>query len=237
MFWTGILIGPREPGIVKNMSKNFKCTKCGKCCKWEGYVYLEDEDIERLAKKLLGGDVDEFLSKYTKNTDSDLRVLVDKDNSSDCVFLEDNKCRVYEDRPKQCKKYPLKYDSRCPGFYDRREAESMSFDLDKKVKEMNSKLSSLGDFERAVSNNLYENLKKEASSLEVTAKALEGGVSSFFDDHRIKVASMEDLFAFNRVDSNHLIHKATRDLWAIEADEEGDVHITRLFDSGKPIKG
>ena len=46
------------------------------------------------------------------------------------------------------------------------------------------------------------------------------------------------IFSFDRISSEHLIHKCTRDLWKIDQDKEGNVQITRLFDgTGDPIKG
>lgn len=54
--------------------------------------------------------------------------------------------------------------------------------------------------------------------------------------HRIRVASLGDLTEFMRVAEDRLIHKATRDLWAVKKDGEEFV-IERLFaDSGQPLK-
>lgn len=225
--------------------REFKCTQCGKCCRWPGFVFLTEKDVVRLANRLTNGDVRAFRSDYTslegpRKLVKSL-VLIDKPGDAvgehACIFLENNKCSVYEDRPQQCKDYPVSYDPECPGFSERKKVGAMSHEMIHKVMEMNKVLSRAGDFERSVSNNLYEGLRKEASSISVTAKAIEDGVGAFFDENRIKVASLDDLFAFNRVDDKHLIHKSTRDLWSIEADDNGEVHITRLFDSGKPIKG
>ena len=108
----------------------------------------------------------------------------------------------------------------------------------KAVKSMNERFSSLQQADKAVVDKLYEELAKGAKTASVMSKAVEEGVDCFLSDHKVKVASLDDLFAFNRVDDEHLIHKSTRDLWTIEADGEGDVHIARLFnDSGEPIKG
>lgn len=218
--------------------KSFQCIQCGKCCRWPGYVHLNDDDILRLSQKLVGGDQEKFIERYTKRV-GPLRslALADKANRDECAFLDGNKCSIYKYRPEQCKEFPLGYDSRCPGFSETKEVSAMSTDMAKRVMDMNKKLSSGEDFEKAVSAKLYEGLRKEASSVSVASKAIESGIGVFFDDERVKIASLDDLFAFNRVDDKHLIHKATRDLWAIEADGSGDVHITRLFDSGKPVKG
>jgi Fe-S-cluster containining protein len=218
--------------------EKFKCIQCGKCCRWPGYVFLNDEDVSRLAQELSGSNRSEFIERYTKRiSPNGALALADKSNKDECIFLNQNKCSIYESRPAQCKEFPLHYDHRCPGFTEMKEVSVMSADMVQRIMNMKKKLSSGSDFEKAVSNKLYEGLRKEASTVSVAAKAIESGVDAFFDDGRVKIASLDDLFAFNRVDDKHLIHKATRDLWAIEADGNGDVHITRLFDSGKPVKG
>ena len=211
---------------------NFECKKCGKCCKWNGHVYLEKPDITKMAENLTDGDKKEFLDNYTKDLGKDT-VLKDKSGTKECCFLEDNKCSIYKFRPKQCEEYPKHYTKECPGF--QREDKNMN-KMAQKVTEMYTKFAAQ-DFEKAITENLYDDLKRNVKASTVASMAIEGGVSMFFDQNRIKVASLDDLFAFNRVDDKHIIHKSTNDLWAIESDEKGDVHITRLFESGKPIKG
>lgn len=84
----------------------FKCTGCGGCCTGApGYVWLSDEDIDRLRARL-GIERAEFLSTYCIKIKGSYS-LRDIAPSYDCVFLEDGKaCTVYEDRPEQCKTYP-----------------------------------------------------------------------------------------------------------------------------------
>lgn len=51
--------------------------------------------------------------------------------------------------------------------------------------------------------------------------------------------SLGDLSDFLRTstDSNELVHKATRDLWSFEQNDEGEVVISRLFkENGEPLK-
>jgi Fe-S-cluster containining protein len=210
-----------------------ECKKCGKCCKWEGHVYLEKPDITKMDDGLTDGDEEDFLEKYTKIVNKDI-VLKDKPSSKECCFLEDNKCSIYKFRPEQCVEYPKHYTKECPGFQIG-EDKAMN-KMAQRVTEMYTKFAA-HDFEKAITNNLYEDLQRNVKASTVASMALEGGVSMFFDQNRIKVASLDDLFAFNRVDDKHIIHKSTNDLWAIESDEKGEVHITRLFESGKPIKG
>lgn len=83
----------------------FRCTGCGKCCTGApGFVWLNEEDIERFCKSL---DLprEEFLRRYTRKIGKRVSLLEDKTHF-DCVFLKDNKCTVYEARPAQCRTYP-----------------------------------------------------------------------------------------------------------------------------------
>ena len=213
----------------------FECVKCGKCCKWKGYVFLSDQDVKDLANGLTDGDKNECLDKYTRTLDKGkYLVLKDKPDSRECTFLENNECSIYEIRPEQCKLFPVNYTEECPGFMIG-EDEPMD-KMSKKVTEVQERLST-DTFEKAVTNNLYEDLRTNLKAASVAIKAIEGGVSMFFDQNRIKISSLDDLFAFSRVDDKHIVHKSTKDLWSIESDDSGDVHITRLFESGKPIKG
>lgn len=85
----------------------FKCTGCGKCCTGKpGYVWLQEEDIARLAKRFRLS-IEDFLRKYARRVNSRYS-LTEKGTSYDCVFLKEGKlCAVYEDRPKQCKTFPF----------------------------------------------------------------------------------------------------------------------------------
>ena len=77
------------------------CLECANCCKTTSPIFLMS-DIERLAHSM----------KMQTGTFIDTYLKVDAENdyvlkSSPCPFLlEDNKCVVYEDRPKACREYP-----------------------------------------------------------------------------------------------------------------------------------
>lgn len=204
--------------------KPFECTKCGACCSWEGAVYVTTDDNNKLSRSL-GINIQDFIKKYVeKQLGKD--VLKNKPGTKDCVFLDGSKkCSVWDARPKQCDEYPIKFDSRCPGFGG---AAQRGDTMEKQEK----------DLMASVSENLYKELQAGVSVANVASKAIEEGIDAFFDPNRVKVASMDDLFAFDRVDTSHLIHKASRDLWSIEAGKDGSIEVTRLFNgNGEPIKG
>ena len=83
----------------------FKCTGCGKCCTGSsGSVHLSQADIDRLADffHLPAGT---FARRYTRAVKG-RRVLMDKPDSAECIFLNQKTCSVYEARPTQCRTYP-----------------------------------------------------------------------------------------------------------------------------------
>ncbi len=84
----------------------FKCTGCGKCCTgFPGYVWLTEEDIDRLAKKFELPRA-EFLYHYTRQVGKRYS-LKEKGRDHCCILLENKKiCTAYEARPKQCRTFP-----------------------------------------------------------------------------------------------------------------------------------
>ncbi|MCO5113499.1 MAG: YkgJ family cysteine cluster protein [Bdellovibrionaceae bacterium] len=97
------------------MSKNFykkglhfECQGSGKCCLSRGeygYVYLTKSDAKRMAK-VLELTVAEFKKQYCRVTGGVLH-LIQPEDSINCVFLQDNRCSVYEGRPTQCRTWPF----------------------------------------------------------------------------------------------------------------------------------
>lgn len=216
--------------------KEFECKKCGACCKWEGVVVLNPDDIRRIANYLTIDD-EKFITGYTKEDDNKT-VLKNKPESSSCIFLKDDRCKIWDVKPRQCAEFPKKYDKRCPGFNIDNRSASMSDKYEIAIKAVREKLSNDGDFDKNVIADVFKNLQGTIKSASIVSVASENGIDPFLNESKIKVASLEDLFSFDRLGSNQLIHKCTRDLWAIDSDKDGNVQITRLFDaSGDPIKG
>lgn len=77
------------------------CLQCANCCKITGPLFTE-KDIERIAKHLR--------MKPSDFEDKFLRVDEDQDKilqALPCFFLmDDNRCSIYEVRPKACREYP-----------------------------------------------------------------------------------------------------------------------------------
>ena len=84
----------------------FECTRCGRCCRGAGNVWVSDEEIETLAK-ISEIAIDEFRRTHVKRSGRRGLVLSQKRNQ-DCIFWDDSLgCRVYAARPQQCRTYPF----------------------------------------------------------------------------------------------------------------------------------
>lgn len=84
----------------------FACQRCGHCCTGSGTVRVSDAEIERLAVRVGVGDA-EFRAAYTR-TLRDGDVSLRETRAKDCVFFDrESGCRVYSDRPRQCRSWPF----------------------------------------------------------------------------------------------------------------------------------
>ncbi|MCP4007560.1 MAG: YkgJ family cysteine cluster protein [bacterium] len=87
----------------------FECTQCGECCTARGeyaYVYLNAEEVERLAD-FTGVSIPVFKRERTFRDEEGWRQL--RFEGDRCFFLdsETNACSVYEARPIQCRTFPF----------------------------------------------------------------------------------------------------------------------------------
>lgn len=79
---------------------------CGKCCTRHGeydYVYLEPDDITRLAAHF-ELPVKKFRAKWTKKDEGHTVLKMD---APACPFLDGSRCTVYGARPRQCESFPF----------------------------------------------------------------------------------------------------------------------------------
>ena len=90
-----------------------ECTRCGMCCTGIGEqyaVYVTHEDMERLSKV-----VPNFREYYIMYYPGEGEVLK-WTPGGECIFLEDGGCRVYDERPIQCRRGPSRGDIRKLGY-------------------------------------------------------------------------------------------------------------------------
>ncbi len=77
------------------------CLECANCCKTTSPIFYAS-DIDRISRQLKLKPAT-FIETYLKIDEDDDYVL----QSAPCPFLGyDNKCIVYESRPKACREYP-----------------------------------------------------------------------------------------------------------------------------------
>ena len=93
-------------GMPENGGRRFVCRQCGNCCRWKGYVFLDNAEIPLIAS-YLGLSLTDFTDAYT-DLAPDRRCLVLKCTPEGaCCFLDGrNRCRIHEVKPFQCKSYP-----------------------------------------------------------------------------------------------------------------------------------
>ena len=101
----------------------YECTRCGSCCKWQGYVRVSTAEIERMAQHL-GLTTEEFVDGYTRlGPDRRGLVLTDRADTA-CVFLtDDDRCTVNPVKPNQCAAFPNTWNF--PGFQQRCQARAI----------------------------------------------------------------------------------------------------------------
>ena len=105
-----------HPGAPINTDKpglRFTCTQCGNCCTGpSGFVLFTDNEAAAMAHKL-GVTPGVFRETYTRETPIGRSLRETRTSFGyDCVFLDRDEqgrtsCRVYEDRPEQCRTWPF----------------------------------------------------------------------------------------------------------------------------------
>lgn len=86
----------------------FQCSQCGDCCTGApGYVWVNKEEITRLAEEVGIPDIATFREKYVRKVG--VRESLREYGNGDCVFFDTQarKCTVYNARPRQCRTWPF----------------------------------------------------------------------------------------------------------------------------------
>lgn len=92
----------------------FACTTCGNCCSGPpGYVLFTEREAASIARRL-GVTPEAFVQGFTVDTPAGRSLAeVPSEHGNDCVFLDRTTspgralCRIYEDRPAQCRTWPF----------------------------------------------------------------------------------------------------------------------------------
>lgn len=96
----------RRPPTFTAAGLRFACQPdCGACCSRPGQVRLDRAEARAMAAALAMGQA-AFRRRWMVNVRGALRLVDGPDGA--CPFLgEDLRCRVYEARPAQCRRYPF----------------------------------------------------------------------------------------------------------------------------------
>lgn len=93
-----------EVPYFEDEALRFECTQCGACCERPGVIYMEDEDIARIAEHLKIS-VEEVQSEMLTQEGGLWVIKVTR--SRQCRFYVDKKCTIHDIKPLQCKSYPF----------------------------------------------------------------------------------------------------------------------------------
>jgi Fe-S-cluster containining protein len=86
------------------------CRECrGECCRWGGYVWVTEEEIQAMAE-LMNMDLDAFANEYVKAAYGKLSLQERlREGEYHCCLFDPftNRCLVYPVRPEQCRTFPF----------------------------------------------------------------------------------------------------------------------------------
>lgn len=86
-------------GIYENVVSQVDCTSCGNCCR-EIFPLMTADDVEKMARGLNITKNELLIS--TQPAEFDCVSF----KSHPCPMLKENKCTVYQFRPRDCQEYP-----------------------------------------------------------------------------------------------------------------------------------
>ena len=92
----------RLKAVAEQVEDAIDCTRCANCCR-VATTQVTDRDAEHLTRHL-GVKLRQFLLDYTIESPEEGRILQRDQNG--CIFLQNNLCSVYEDRPQACRLFP-----------------------------------------------------------------------------------------------------------------------------------
>lgn len=101
------MAGSSPLSISDSVANNvyYHCQRCTNCCRWPGFVKVEEHEIADIARFLQLDEL-EFIQNYTRlRPRRDGLALIDKPNG-ECFFLEGNDCRLQQVKPQQCRDFP-----------------------------------------------------------------------------------------------------------------------------------
>ena len=95
------------------MPEKFSCKRCGACCRWEGAVKVENEEVDAIAA-FLNMSVEEFLEHHTRLTPDRRHLSLLEKSNGECEYLVTAPdglpgCAIEPVKPRQCREFPEKW--------------------------------------------------------------------------------------------------------------------------------
>ena len=84
--------------------KKFQCQNTGNCCLTPGYVYVNEQNIQSMAKELAVSP--EFFKDHFVQKINGWTVVASPTFRTRCFLDANLQCRVYQSRPESCRSYP-----------------------------------------------------------------------------------------------------------------------------------
>ena len=93
--------------------REFRCRRCGRCCRWPGAVKLLPDEVDAIAA-FLGLPVGEFLDRRTVITPDRRHLSLKERADGSCEFLTVDAaglpaCAIESVKPAQCRGFPLRW--------------------------------------------------------------------------------------------------------------------------------
>lgn len=86
--------------------RHFQCARCGACCRWEGFVRVDDQEIAAIAQ-YLGLSDDEFIRHHTRLAPDRRGLALNDAADGACAFFDaQSGCRINPVKPQQCRDFP-----------------------------------------------------------------------------------------------------------------------------------
>jgi len=112
----------------------FECDFCGKCCThtFNDHVYLLSDDVDRVLKQnpdsVIPSPYFDFCDQNGRFYVSGYSLKTNNDDKGSCIFLKNNRCQIYEERPSICRVYPYMIHREIDdsGRYDWREISGLN---------------------------------------------------------------------------------------------------------------
>lgn len=91
-----------------SQSVYYQCQRCTNCCRWPGFVRIDEQEIAAIAE-FMGLKEHDFIQIYTRlRPNREGLALIDKP-TGECYFLEGNDCVLQAVKPQQCRDFPNKW--------------------------------------------------------------------------------------------------------------------------------